>query len=124
MRIVIILGNKRYLKGKILRKRLETSLTIPSDYIIVTGGNTTSKKGNHSEAFLMKQWLIQHKVPRDKIILEGRALDTIENAIYSKKITDTFKDPDITVVTSRSHTPRAKRIFKEEYGKNIKFVSS
>lgn len=125
MKILIILGDKHYLQKKILLKRLRTSLHLSSKFnkIITTGGNTTGKPG-HSEAFVMKQWLVQHGVPRKKIIIEGRALDTIENAKYSKKITDTMTRPEITVVTSKGHTKRAKQIFKDVYEKNIKFISS
>ena len=125
MKILIILGDKHYLKGSILRKRLETSLRLSGKYkyIIPTGGNTTKKPG-HSEAFVMKQWLVQHGVSRKKIILEGKAMNTIENAKYSKRITDTMTRPEITVVTSRNHTKRAQQIFKATYGKNIKFISS
>jgi len=125
MKVLVILGDKHYLKGSILRKRLETSLRLSNKYkyIIPTGGNTTNKPG-HSEAFVIKQWLIQHGVPRKKIILEGKAMNTIENAKYCKKITDTMTRPEITVVTSRNHAKRARRIFKATYGKNIKFVSS
>ena len=125
MKILIILGDKHYLKGSILRKRLETSLRLSGKYkyIIPTGGNTTKKPG-HSEAFVMKQWLVQHGVSRKKIILEGKAMNTIENAKYSKRITDTMTRPEITGVTSRNHTKRAQQIFKATYGKNIKFISS
>ena len=128
MKIIIILGDKHYLRGNILKKRLLKSLLLSNtkkiDYIITTGGNTTRRKNHHTEAYVMKQWLVNNNIPRNKIILENKSQNTIENAKYSKRITDLMKRPEITVVTSKSHTPRAKRIFKEIYGKNIKFVSS
>ena len=55
MKILIVLGDKRYLKGSILKKRLLKSLFLSNtkkiDYIITTGGNTTRRKNHHTEAY-------------------------------------------------------------------------
>ena len=88
--------------------------------IIPTGGVTHPNK-YHSEAFYMKQRLIRKGIKPNKIHIENRALSTIENAKYTKKLVGGNK---IVVVTSKNHYKRAKKIFDRIYGKNIKFFSS
>ena len=120
---IIILGNKRY--GLLLKRRVAAAaslfLSSPSKYnkIIPTGG-CTNKKYFHSEAYYMKQLLVKkYKIQREKIELEGRAMTTIQNAKYTKKMVGKGR---IVVVTTKEHCERAKKIFNNIYGKNIKFV--
>jgi|SaaInlV_135m_DNA_3_1039749.scaffolds.fasta_scaffold90921_1 uncharacterized SAM-binding protein YcdF (DUF218 family) len=120
--ILIILGNKHYdyRMNQRVKRALSLFLSSPQKYtqIIPTGGVTQT---SHSEAFYMKQRLISGGVPIKKITLENRAMDTIENAKYTKKMVGNKK---IVVVTSKSHVRRAKKIFQKIYDrKNIKFYS-
>ena len=126
MKIIVVLGHK-HATGLIAHRRLNKAASLfktkKYKYIIITGGHTNPKI-YHSEAFLMKQYLIKnHMLPRDKIILENISQNTIENAKYIKKITDNFHRPNITVITSKFHKKRAKKIFNNIYKKNIKFIS-
>ena len=95
--------------------------------LIVTGGYTYDKK--ISEADVMKKYLVKHKIPENIIIKENQARNTIENAIYSKKLTILNKSTDdnnIVVITSDFHVPRSKIIFVNEFGKhrNITFIGA
>ncbi|MEK0399759.1 ElyC/SanA/YdcF family protein [Tetragenococcus halophilus] len=67
-----------------LENRLEYALELleknPDSKIIVTGG--VPQEGN-TEAKVMNQWLIDHDIDEDRIIQEGNATDTIENALFS-----------------------------------------
>ena len=122
--ILIILGDKHYdyRMNQRVKQALSLFLSSPQKYtqIIPTGGVTQTSE-IHSEAFYMKQRLISGGVPRKKITLENRAMDTIENAKFTKKMVGNKK---IVVVTSKSHVRRAKKIFQKIYDrKNIKFYS-
>ena len=126
MQILIVLGHK-HPTGIIAHRRLNkaASLFQTKKYknLIIAGGHTNSKL-NHTEAFLMKQYLIKNNmVPRNKIILENQSQNTIDNAKYVKNITDHLHKPKITVITSKFHKKRAKKIFDSIYNSDIKFIS-
>ena len=127
MKVLIILGDKHYLNGPILKNRLKRSLLLSTNqnlnYIIVTGGNTTGKPG-HSEAYIMKQWLVKNGVPKNKILLENRSMNTIENAKFTKRMVDKMHNVKLIMVTSKNHMPRARKIFNNIYQKKIRFFSS
>lgn len=137
MYYIIILGGPLthdLLPDKWLLSRLEISIKyyekikqeIKDDIrIIVTGGYTYDKQ--ISEANVMKKYLVERKIPEKIIIEENKAMNTIENAIYSKKIImkDNSKH-NIIVVTSDFHVPRSNIIFSHEFGKhyNIPFIGA
>lgn len=98
---------------------------------ILTGGYTHNKK--ISEANVMKKYLMDNKIPEEIIIEENKAINTIENAIYSKNIitqcASEKKDNqniNILVITSDFHIPRSKIIFSNTFGKyyDIAYVGS
>lgn len=96
-----------------LIKRLEMALKVleknPNSKIIVTGG--VPKKDN-TEAKLMREWLLEKGISNDRIIPEGLATDTVENALFSMKHVEElgYKGP-ITVMSSASHIRRALTLF-------------
>ncbi len=75
----------------------------PKAPIILTGGN---QKGGVTEAYVMSQWC-QHKgISKKRLILEDKARDTIENALYSSVILRRLGVTHVTLVTSASHLRR------------------
>jgi tetratricopeptide (TPR) repeat protein len=97
-----------------LIERLKTGLAIAKQYpnskIIVTGG--VPKQGV-TEADAMSNWLISQGVEKERIILENKATDTVENALFSTAILEKEGVKDVTLVTSASHMRRALTVFKE-----------
>lgn len=97
-----------------LIERLKAGLAIAKQYpkskIIVTGG--VPKQGI-TEADAMSSWLISQGIEKDRIILENKSTDTVENALFTteKLVKDGIKD--VTLVTSASHMRRALTVFKE-----------
>ncbi|WP_026580800.1 YdcF family protein [Bacillus sp. J33] len=97
-----------------LIERLKAGLAIAKQYpnskIIVTGG--VPKKGI-TEADAMSSWLISQGIEKDRIILENKSTDTVENALFTteKLVKDGIRD--VTLVTSASHMRRALTVFKE-----------
>ena len=92
------------------------SLYKNKDTIILTGGRV-QKKTKHTEAYLMKKYLLQkYKIPSENIITEPKAMNTIENAINSYKILKKIKNIDkynIIIISSLFHIKRVKYIFNK-----------
>ncbi|MCD6450165.1 MAG: YdcF family protein [Thermotogaceae bacterium] len=86
----------RLLKGFELWKELRSR-------VIVSGGRTPS---GFIEAEKMKEVLISWGVPENMVIVEGNSINTYENILYSKNLTN---EP-VNIVTSSTHTVRVKLI--------------
>jgi len=88
--------------------RLQKRMNVP---IIVSGGSVF--KGKKAEAPIVKRFLIDLGVPSDKVILEDKSRDTIENAKYTTEICKkrAYKQP--VLVTSAYHIKRAVMSFEK-----------
>lgn len=94
-----IQANKLYHKGVINK-------------IIVSGGWVNS--GKEKESNFIKSQLIASGTPASDIIAEDKSRNTYENALYTKKITDSLKlQGPFVLITSAMHMPRALSIFKK-----------
>jgi uncharacterized SAM-binding protein YcdF (DUF218 family) len=83
-------------------------------YIIATGGRIPwLGKVETSEATDMALLLQRLGVPADRIIEEGKSLNTRENGVFTKEILDRRNIKEIILVTSGYHMPRAKRVFEK-----------
>ncbi len=115
--VIVILGYALNNKGEMrppLIERLNQGLALskanPNAKIIVTGG--VPKQGV-TESYLMKKWLIKKGISANKISIEGKSRDTVENAIFATKIIKSFKPKKVTIISSASHMRRALTIFGE-----------
>jgi tetratricopeptide (TPR) repeat protein len=97
-----------------LIERLKVGLAVAKQYpnskIIVTGG--VPKQGI-TEAEAMSNWLISQGIDKERIILENKSTDTVENALFTTAILEKEGIKDVTLVTSASHMRRALTVFKE-----------
>jgi uncharacterized SAM-binding protein YcdF (DUF218 family) len=77
--------------------------------IIVSGGSYLAQHGapETTAAEAMRGFLLDLGVPDKAIVIEDRALNTIENIRY---VHDIVKDGRVALVTSAYHMPRALRI--------------
>ncbi len=82
--------------------------------IIATGGRITWLQNAPPEADSMKNLLIEIGVPESAIIEETQALNTYENALYTKKILEKRGIKQSLLVTSASHMPRSLRVFQKQ----------
>ncbi len=92
-----------------VKKAVEVWKNRECDYVIFSGGKTGSEK---SEAEVMRDIAIELGLPEDAVILEDKSKNTVENAVYVKKIVDRIEPDVIFVVTSPYHLPRTKIIFE------------
>lgn len=84
--------------------------------ILITGGQANPFPDNDlRESDFLVETLVEMGVPRTDIINERSARNTIENAVFTKRILDSLDIRDsILLITSAVHMPRSASIFKSE----------
>ncbi len=86
-------------------------------FLILSGA---SAKSPVSDAMRMKQLANVKGIPNKKILLEEKATNTLENALFVKKIVTKHKFKNIILVTSPYHQRRVYKTFKKVFeGKTI-----
>lgn len=78
-------------------------------HIIVTGG---AAHNHFVEAETMARTAQAAGIPSRSIVIEGNALDTIQNACYATRLMQKNGWSSAEVISSASHLPRAALIFK------------
>lgn len=82
--------------------------------IVLTGGRIQWYGGESSEAESMATLMEIMGIPREAILLESRALNTYENAVYTKEILERRNIDRVLLITSATHMPRSLAIFKKQ----------
>jgi uncharacterized SAM-binding protein YcdF (DUF218 family) len=113
---IVVLGYPANADGTPSPEQRERTLEAVREYragtaprIIMTGGPAHN---HYVEAHVMADLAAGHGVPRDALIEEGRAQNTIQNAYYSVEIMRSHGWRSAEVVSSPSHLPRASLIFR------------
>jgi uncharacterized SAM-binding protein YcdF (DUF218 family) len=80
--------------------------------LIVSGGSYAAQRGvrAQTEAEAMRQVLIDFGVPADRIVLEGKSLNTIDNI---REVRALVGAEPVALVTSAFHMPRALRLARQ-----------
>ena len=84
--------------------------------ILISGGTGSIFQSRpFREADFLRQQLLEVGIPDSCIYVERNSRNTVENAIYCKKIIDSMqlKGPFL-LISSALHLPRAKRIFQKQ----------
>jgi uncharacterized SAM-binding protein YcdF (DUF218 family) len=82
--------------------------------IIVSGGTGKLSQDEPAESFFLRTQLIANGIPDSAILIESRSKNTYENAVYSKRITDSLHlSPPFVLVTSAWHMTRSASVFKK-----------
>jgi uncharacterized SAM-binding protein YcdF (DUF218 family) len=84
----------------------------PSARIVFTGGSGRLF-GGATEADVVTGLFESFGIPRDRIVLEERARNTVENAILTKALVQPKPDERWLLVTSAHHMPRSVGIFRK-----------
>ena len=117
--VIVVLGFALHSDSSmdgVLVDRLKTALEAYNKYpnarIIVSGGGV---QNGVTEAYMMKKWLVEHKVPADQITLEDLSISTVWNALNTSNIIKKLnpRAKDIILVTSDSHIKRAHSVFEQ-----------
>ena len=98
----------------ILQKRLDKAKKYltqnPKTLVVTTGG---IEKGEVlSEAQIMKNYLIQQGINKERILTENRSKNTYENFLYAKQKFPVLQKKEVLLVTSDFHLFRSKFLAK------------
>ena len=89
------------------------------EHILLTGGSGSLLKSSFNEADWVKDQLLKMGIPATAILVERNSRNTLENAVFSKRVIDsTNLEPPYVLVTSAFHMRRASWVFEKE-GMNV-----
>lgn len=88
-----------------LKIALKCAEQYPNAYVICTGGGTSMRNQNVTEAGQMGEWLLANDFPKERLIIEDRSLTTSENALNTYAIlqTDYPQIDSVAIVSSDYH---------------------
>jgi uncharacterized SAM-binding protein YcdF (DUF218 family) len=85
----------------------------PNARILFSGGSSALMDDGSAEAGPAAQLLESFGISRDRVILEDRSRNTVENAVFSKAIVQPKHGERWVLVTSAYHMPRAIGVFRK-----------
>ena len=102
-----------------LNTALECAEQYPNAYVICTGGGTAKDNKEVTEAGLMGDWLKEHGLSEDRLIIEDQSMTTAQNAEFSYKIIlDKYPSINsIAIVSSSYHIAWGSLLFEAEFMK-------
>lgn len=120
---VIVLGASLHADGspkEALRYRLDAALAYleenPDSICIVSGGQGSDEPC--TEAYAMAEYLVEHGLDADRILLEERSTTTAQNLAYSRELMDSA-DASVVVVTNNFHVFRAVHLARGQGLANV-----
>ena len=88
---------------------------------IVTGGKGATEPFSEGES--MKQYLVSVGIPEDRIIVEDKALNTVQNIQYSKALMSS-PDAPTAIVTNNFHVTRALALARGQGLTNVYAIAA
>ena len=119
---IIVLGAQVRKDGPsvVLRYRLDAAIDYlnenPSTVCIVSGGQGANEP--FSEAEGMSEYLVKNGIEKNRILLEDKSTNTVENIRYSKELME-LSYSNVGIVTNNFHMFRAVRIAKAQGLKGV-----
>lgn len=127
---VVVLGNKLESEEvhPELRGRMDVGIDVfrdsGADHLILTGG-MVNEDVPLAEAEAMRNYAVEEGVDLSDVRMETRAMDTIQNGIYVRRILDHLHDVrTVHVVSSCYHMRRARFIFEQCLGAGYEIDAS
>ncbi len=114
---MIILGAQWKPQGpsEALKRRLDAALDYleenPDTIVIVSGGRGSDEV--MSEAAGMSGYLVDRGISRDRILIEDRSSNTLENIVFSGEMFD-MENSRVVIVTNNFHVFRALKIAEKQ----------
>nr|WP_249209969.1 YdcF family protein [Bradyrhizobium manausense] len=85
----------------------------PSARVVFTGGNPNLISGEAKEADFAARLFESLGIDKSRLIIEGRARNTYENAVFAKAMIDPKPGERWLLVTSAFHMPRSMGLFRK-----------
>ena len=96
-----------------IRRYFELVAANESPYLLLTGGGTRrAATGGLSEASVMQRMAQEEGVPPERLLLEGKSEDTLQNAVFSGQLLVERGARSVEVITSGFHVARARSYFE------------
>lgn len=88
-----------------LQVALNSAKKYPNSYVLVTGG---VEKNGWTEGDRMHDWLVANGLPEERIIVENKSANTVQNASFSYDILyNDYNIKTVSIITSQYHLKRA-----------------
>ncbi|MBQ6263482.1 MAG: YdcF family protein [Clostridia bacterium] len=104
-----------------LDKAAEAMKSSPGSVAIVSGGQGPGEPRTEAEA--MREYLIAAGIEEDRITVEDRASNTVENIRFSLPLVEASGKSDLVSVSTYTHTPRIGYLLSRE-GVSSRFLAS
>lgn len=85
---------------------------VQAPWVVVTGGPTRAAARAGPIAAQMRDLLVSLQVPGDRILVEGRARTTYENALFTRSLLQPRGITHVVLVTEALHMPRSLAVFR------------
>ncbi|MDO4337741.1 MAG: YdcF family protein [Eubacteriales bacterium] len=114
---VVVLGAqvKKETPSRALKKRLEKALEYaennPETILILSGGQGSGEE--ITEAECMSRYLIEHGIPKERLVLEERSTSTKENLEFSNELTG-CADAKTGILSNNFHVYRAVKLAEKQ----------
>lgn len=99
--------------GPVLERRLNHAVAVfrerQAAFLVVSGGAVASSP---SEAEIMRTMAVAQGIDDERVVVEDRASNTFENALYTGLIIRSHNWRHVVVVTDAFHLPRALFVFR------------
>ena len=83
------------------------------------------KSTDRPHAYYVAEFLINRGVPPTDILEFARELNTLEDAVLSKRILERYDLESVTVITSDFHLPQPRLLFQKTFrSQTIEFVGT
>jgi uncharacterized SAM-binding protein YcdF (DUF218 family) len=98
--------------GERITEAVALALRYPSARILLSGGSGALTSAGRSEADAMSLLMVADGISADRLMLEGKSRNTIENAEYSLALARPKPGETWLLVTSAAHMPRSVGCFR------------
>ena len=118
-----VLGFQLNADGTLRQEAIDRLITVtgclqeyPDAHILLTGGPTAYGDPSATEAGAMADWLTEHGIEKERLIIENRSLITYDNAVYSYAILrDQYPQiQNLVIVSSVYHIPLGCILFETQ----------
>ncbi len=119
----VVLGFQLNADGSLRQEAIDRLITVtgclqeyPNAHILLTGGPTASGNPSATEAGAMADWLVEHGIEKERLIVENRSMITYDNAVYSYALLreDYPQIQNLVIVSSAYHIPLGSILFEAQ----------